>query len=219
MTTCEKCRVTVRGDQTRCPLCQGRLSGAPDGAVYPHIPTVYRQYETLFRLLILGTVAVIVACGAVNLALPGGGPWSLLVVLGAGCFWIALAIALRSLHNIPHTITNQAAVVSVLSILWDAFTGWHGWSVDYVMPIACALAMTVMATVAQVLRMPAEDYLVCFAVDALFGVVPLILYLTGALGQVLPSLICIAISVLSLAAIIVFEGKNIRLEIAKRFHL
>lgn len=219
MRTCKKCGVKVRGTETFCPLCQHRLLGEPEEAVYPEIPTVYRQHELLFKCLILISVAVGVICAAVNLLVPGGGFWSFFVALGILCFWVSLAYAARKRDNIPQNITAQVFLVSVLSFGWDCLTGWHGWSLDYVIPIACGTAMLSLFILAKVMKLPPEEYILYFMVDILFGVVPLVFYLAGLIHVAVPSVVCISLSFFSLSALLVFEGKAMLRELTRRFHV
>lgn len=187
--------------------------------MYPLIPTVYRQHEMFFKVLTLSTIVGGVVCAAVNLLLPQSGYWSVFVVFGILCFWISLAYAVRKRNNIPKNITVQVLIVSVLSLGWDWLTGWRGWSLDFVIPIACSVALLSLAIITKVMKMPPGDYIAYFIVDIVFGIVPLVFYLTGLVSIVIPSVVCIALSVLSLSALIVFEGKNILQELAKRFHI
>lgn len=219
MKYCEKCKVSVRGKEMVCPLCQNRLSGTDEEGLYPSVPTIYRQYELFFKLLIFSTIAVGVICVAVNLIFPQSGYWSVFVVLGVLCFWISLPYALRKKDNIPNNITAQVFILSVLSLGWDWFTGWRGWSLNFVIPISCSIAMVSLAIIARVTKIPAEDYIVYLIVDIMFGIVPLFFYLTGHVGFVIPSVVCIALSILSLSGLILFEGKNVLREIIKNFRL
>lgn len=219
MRFCEKCGVKVRGADTVCPLCQRKLSGEAEEKVYPLVPTVYRQHEMLFKILIISTIAVGVICAAVNLLLPQSGYWSFFVGLGILCFWISLAYAVRKKDNIPKNITVQVFIVSVLSFGWDCLTGWRGWSLNFVIPIACSVALLSLAIIAKVMRMPPGDYIAYFTMDIVFGIVPLVFYLTGLVHIAIPSIVCISLSILSLAVLMVFEGKNMLQEMAKRFNV
>ena len=219
MRTCRKCGVSVRGKETVCPLCQHKLSGEPEANVYPDIPTVYGQHELFFKCLILCSIAAGVVCVAVNLLLPAGGFWSVFAVLGILCFWMSLAYAVRKKDNIPKNITVQVFLISILSFVWDRLTGWHGWSLDFVIPIACGTAMLSLFIIAKVMKLPPEDYIVYFMVDILFGVVPLVFYLTRLIRIAVPSIVCISLSILSLSVLAVFEGKEMLRELTRRFHV
>lgn len=219
MKVCDKCKLQVRGTATRCPLCQGRLTGEADEPVFPQVPTVYRQYRFYFKLLALISVAGAVLSVVLNLILPRERFWALFVVLGVACFWILLALAFRKRHNIPGSMTTLTVTLSLLSVGWDALTGWRGWSLDYVAPLLCMVAMVSLTALAKVRRLPVSDYIVWLMADILFGIVPLAFYLTGRVQVVTPTLLCIALSLISLTSLLLFEGRAMRLEIVKRFHL
>lgn len=219
MKYCDKCKVNVRGDAETCPLCQHKLSGTGGPEPYPKIQTIFSQFGRLFKFLILLTVSGAILCAAINLLLPQSGYWSVFVVLGVVCFWISFAFTFKRRANLPRTITTELILISIFCVLWDAGTHWHGWSVDFVIPIAGSTAMLSIATIAKIRRMPASDYIVYFVLDIILGIVPLVFYLTGILRVALPSLLCISISLISLITLLLFEGKNMKTELSKRLHL
>ena len=58
MLYCGKCKVHVTGTPRRCPLCQGELTGAPEGEdSFPRAPLRLAPHRLLLRLLALGSVA------------------------------------------------------------------------------------------------------------------------------------------------------------------
>lgn len=219
MRYCEKCKVSVRSPGKYCPLCQGKLTGTPEQQIYPKVPTIYSQFEFFFKLLIMGTVSGGIISVMLNIMFPKSGNWSIYVLFGIVCFWICLSMAIKRKNKIPQNIWNQAVILSAFSVLWDILMGWIGWSLDYVIPIVCSVGMIALAVAAKVLKLRLSDFLVCLAADAIFGIAPLVFYLTGMLNTLLPSFICITISVISLVTILVFEGKNIRIELKKRTHI
>lgn len=219
MKHCAKCNVSVRGNLTKCPLCEGGLTGADEPRVYPEIKTTYRQYEKFFRIILLSGIAAGTLSVAVNLMLPETGRWSLYVILGVICFWICLYTGVRKKNNIPQNITNQTLFVTILSLIWDWVTDWRGWSVNFVIPITCVVAMGVMATVTQILKIQTEDMIFWLAINAFFGILPVIFMLTGLVVYPIPSLICISSSIIGLAAVLLFQWRDIRREFIKRFHI
>lgn len=221
MRYCEKCKVSVAGSHRLCPLCQGVLVQRGEDApeVFPNIPTIHRQHSLFFRLLIFLSVVAGVVSVTVNLMLPQTGGWSFFVVVGIVCLWVSLALAIRKRRNIPKNIMYQVVLAAALSVLWDWITGWRGWSLDFVVPIVCIAAMAAMAVLSKVMPLYVDDYMIYLIIDGIFGLLPLIFYFTGNLNIPYPSLICIAISIISLAGLLLFEGEKMRAELKKRFHL
>ena len=138
---------------------------------------------------------------------------------GIGCACVSVWVGVLKKANLLKNIIWQLLIVSVCAVLWDAFTHWHGWSIEYVFPITCLVAMIAMAVVARVTHTPASEYLIYLVLDALFGVIPVIFLLTGILKVTYPSVICVGGSVISVLALLCFQGENMRRELHKKLHL
>lgn len=97
--------------------------------------------------------------------------------------------------------------------------GWIGWSIDYVIPTICLIAMIVMAVGAKILKIGVRDLIVYLMIDAIFGFIPAIFIIFGWANVIFPSVVCVAASIISLSALILFEGENMKIEIRKRMHI
>lgn len=221
MKYCEKCKVSVANPKEKCPLCQGMLSGGEgtETETFPNIPTIYSQYSLYFRILILVSVAAALICGMINLLLPQSGWWSLIVIGGLVCMWIPLWTAIRKRSNVAKNIVWQVVIFSVLLVIWDVATGWHRFSVNYVIPALCISAMLGIGILSKVLRLRAEDYLIYLLIDVVFGLVPLIFYLTGLANVGYLCLASVVISILCLTSVFLFSEINVWQELKKRLHL
>jgi hypothetical protein len=213
--------VDIRGDNNYCPLCGSILSGDKDSreAVFPYIPTIYQEFNIFIRIIIFVSIAAIIISFAINLIFTRQSRWSLLVAGGVVCMWVSLFFIIRKKNNIPKTIVWQVCLLSIISYLWDLSMGWLGWSLDYVIPAICVVAMIVMAIGAKILKIGVRDLIIYILIDAIFGLVPIIFILLGWLRVLYPSVICVAVSALSLSALIIFEGDNMRSELNKRMHI
>ncbi len=219
MLRCNKCGVNVRSEKKVCPLCQSELTGEPERGVFPVIPTVYSQFELFFKILIFGTVAGGLISIALDLMIFEHITWSLFVILGIISFWVLMFFAVNKRNNIPKSITYQVALVGGISVVWDLITGWRGWSIDFVIPIACVVAIALLGIIGKVFRMPRVDYIFSIIADATFGIVPLILYILKLVHVIYPSIICFTLSLLSIASLMIFDGANIISGMKKRMHL
>jgi hypothetical protein len=162
---------------------------------------------------------VVIIAATVNCLLPRSGFWSLFVFGGVACLWLSLMVAIRKRHNILKNLSYQVTIISLLSVLWDIFTGWRGWSVDYVIPIAFVSVMAATTILARILNLPAETYIIYSVLLIVYGIIPAVFILSGLGAVTWPSLICVAASLLSLAALLIFEGRNMTEELKRRLHL
>lgn len=221
MPKCEKCGVSVRGTLTRCPLCQGPLApgGAPAEDIFPAPRPVRPTHRFWLRLLAFLSAALMILCAAANYLLPWEGMWSLFVGAGILSFWVSLSAVIRKRRNIAKTILWLVCLISAMAVLWDRFTGWRCWSLDYVVPILCLAAIAAMAVLGWVLGISLSDYLVYLMIGGFFGVIPLLFLLLGWVDAALPSVICVAASLLFLAGLGAFRGESMARELRRRFHL
>lgn len=221
MQYCDKCRVHLQGRQRICPLCGGIVLEDDDSSeeVFPIIPTIYQEFNIFIRLLILISISIMVISFAINYIFTSHSRWSLLVAAAIICMWISLFFIIRKKNNIPKTIIWQVVILSILSVLWDHSMGWIGWSIDFVIPSVCVGAMIVMAVSAKLLKIGVRDLIIYILVDGIFGFVPIIFIIFGELRFILPSVICVAASAISLSALIIFQGDNIKAELKRRMHI
>lgn len=221
MLYCEKCKVEVAGNKECCPLCQGELKGTGEAVsdVFPDVPKEKVSSGLLFRLISFISIAAIIICVAVNLMAPTKVWWSLYAGAGIFCAWITGAVSIAKRHNFIKNITYQLFILSILLVLWDHFTGGLGWSLDYVIPCTCAAVTIFFAVMVFTRRIRAEEYIVYILIDCLYGAVPAVFLFTGVLNIVYPSVVCVALSIMSIAALFLFKGKTIREEIVKKLHL
>ncbi len=221
MLYCDKGRVHIRGRQKVCPLCGNIIPENDDGndEVFPIIPTIYQEFNIFIRLLILVSISAVIISFAINVIFTKESRWSLLVAAGILCMWISLFFIIRKKNNIPKTIIWQVVILSILSVMWDWSIGWLGWSIDYVIPSICVGAMIVMAISAKLLKIGVRDMIIYILVDAIFGFIPIIFILLGKLNVIFPSVICVAASAISLSALIIFQGDNIKAELKRRMHI
>lgn len=221
MQRCVNCRVTIAGHKTCCPLCGGQLTGTPepDTEVFPALEKPRFTTGFVLRLLALVAIAVSVVCVLVNIAMRTSSPWSLFVVAGAACVWIAAAVGVAYRRDVTQNIGWQVVLIPQLSILWDAWTGWRGWSLDYVLPCVCIVGIAGMLLIAVLCRLPLRRYAGPLIGVCALGLLPLVLVVLDRVQAFLPSLLCAGLSLLSLAALALFQWQTIKAEFLRRFHL
>lgn len=221
MLYCEKCGVSISGDRRRCPLCQSRLTGTGDPAseTFPALPDRSETMSLIIRAMVFLSIAAVVLCSSIDALLPESVKWSYYVVAAVACMWFCIANVLLRRHNLPKNILWMAFLISLLALAWDFFTGWHHWSLDYVIPSVLVFALIAVAVISKAMRKQFEDYMIYLIIDALFGIIPLLFLLMDWVRVTYPSIVCVAVSLLSLAALCTFESEQIRAEIKKRLHL
>lgn len=224
MKYCNYCKLHVNGEREHCPLCKNRLTEpvkALDdrGEIFPYIQTYYERYGMFYRIMLFLSVVVMVISIMLNILLKVGVMWSLAVAAGIGCLWISILIAMFKRKNISKNLLWQMVFISVGAVAWDYFTGWRAWSVTYVLPIMYMAVMLALVLVNRALKVNIADYMIYTVLGGLSGIVPVLFILTEKVRSVLPSVLCVASSVIFLAAILIFQGERMKAEMKRRLHL
>lgn len=221
MQYCNYCKIHIRGNNEKCLLCGNILQDdnkKDNQEVYPDIPPAY-EHHLAIRIMVFISIITVVVNFAIYLIFPTNIKWPVFVVFGLLSMWLSLIMVIKKRHNIPKNITWQVTIVSALSIFWDWRIGWRGWSLDYVIPIACISAMLVMYVTAKIMKLSIRDYILYSLLDGLFGIIPILFILLKWIDVVYPSIICVGISIIFLSAIFIFQGENIKMELHKKMHI
>lgn len=220
MLYCRKCNIKAPGSPKKCPLCQGDLTGNPGAAenIFPVIPPRVYRSRKFITITAFCTVVAATAVIAVNICVPSGGWWSLFVLAGLGSLWLSF-LSINMGKNIPKNIFKQVIIFSLLALAWDFFTGFNRWSLNFVIPILFSSAMVALAVHAKIMKLGVEDYTLYMLIISVMGVSSLLLILFGVVSIVYPAAVCFALAVISLASILLFEGKALWQELKRRTHL
>lgn len=111
------------------------------------------------------------------------------------------------------------ALVLALVLAWDWRTGFRGWSVNFVIPCFIPCMQLAVVITARALRLRPADYLLYLSICVTAGFLPLIPLLCGTLWMAYPSVVCAGLSVLALAALLLFRWRALKGELIRRSHL
>lgn len=219
MMYCKKCNVSINGEKRCCPLCQGNLIGEPSPEAYPEISQPHYSRHFLIRLISFIAIVSAVVCTFVNIMLPQFGYWCIFADAGILCGWITAVIGITYRKRLTSNIMIQLFIVTIMCLLWDKFTGWHKWSIDFVIPCSCFASTVAICVISLIKKLPKSEYIVYLIINGIYGLVPLIFIVKGVLNVIYPSAICTALSIILVSALFLFEGKSVSSEISKKMHL
>ena len=66
----------------------------------------------------------------------------------------------------------QVVIATLFCVAWDLITGWRGWSVDFVFPIAVCGVLLAMFIIARVRHLETPEYLIYFIMDTVLDWCP-----------------------------------------------
>ncbi len=221
MQYCPNCQVRIAGDKRCCPLCGGKLEGKgdPQSEIFPQLLPHRSVSRRVLRILSLTGAGATVVCVFINLLVGTAVWWSLFVAGGVACGILTTAIGITYRRDIPQNIAWETALVILLAILWDAGTGWLGWSLDFVFPCVCATGLLMEIALGLILKMPVYTVAGPMGALGLIGLVPGVLLLLRQTRFVLPSVLCTAFSLLFLAGLVLLRRRTAWGEFSRRFHM
>jgi len=164
-------------------------------------------------------LAIAVICGMINFMMAGVLNWFWFAGAGCACAWLVVMVAYYKRRNILKNEMWQLLLISVIAILWDRFTGWKGWSVDFVIPFGILAVQFSVPVIAKINRLEREEYLFYLVQAGIAGLIPMILVWTGIVQFAVPSVICAGISFLTLAALFIFCKKDTMREFHKKLRM
>ena len=104
-------------------------------------------------------LAIAVICGMINFMTAGSLDWFWFAGAGCLCTWLIVAVAYMKRRNLLKNEMWQLLLVTGIAVLWDIFTGWRGWSVDFIFPIGALTVLCSIPLIAKVQRLEREEYL------------------------------------------------------------
>ena len=126
---------------------------------------------------------------------------------------------MKKYKNVLKCLFYETIVVSCFVVLWDYYTGMHGWSLDFALPILFMITIIVMGILAKVLKIGPEDHIVYLLSLATFGIIPGLFWINNMVQIELPSMIGIGMSFTLIFTLILFEGKKRVEEFSRRLHM
>ena len=164
-------------------------------------------------------LAIAVICGMINFMMAGVLNWFWFAGAGCACAWLVVMVAYYKRRNILKNEMWQLLLISAIAILWDRFTGWKGWSVDFVIPFGILAVQFSVPVIAKINRLEREEYLFYLVQAGIAGLIPMILVWSGIVQFAVPSVICAGISFLTLAALFIFCKKDTMREFHKKLRM
>jgi len=220
MKKCYKCNVSINSNVEKCPLCNGNLEGEEVlENVFPTIPSIYTKNTVFLKLMLFASILGCIVCSIVNYIVNKEIGWAWFVIAGITSFWITFIIGIKKRNHFMKLLFSEVMMVLVSSVLWDYFTGWHLWSVTYVLPFVSIAYITTLFFLRLFMKNIFKDYVIYIYINSLVGLIPLYFILRGTLNNEWPSIFCVLFSVCSILALAVFNHHQMKNELERRLHI
>ena len=222
MKKCPYCKVEVGGNPEKCPLCQSKLMGEGDRASFPVQDTMkFRSF--LYKLQLFIVWVVIIACLGldflVHLRLPGLPElhWSLLVAMWLVAFEFSIMRQFKPGMGSARKVTMMVLIILAMLSVTAYFLGFLQITLDLIVPVVITGAVIANFVLAMVDKNGnAMAYLLS---GLLCGVIPSIVLFIVKDRMPVAWMVCMIVSLVLFAGVIIFKGRLVAGELQRRFNV
>lgn len=216
---CEKCNIELDIISNKCPLCKSVVTDIknPEGS-YPILkPVVSNKLYKKLLFFVACIISVVVIL--LNVALTPGIRWSFFVILQLILSYFIFSKILSGRIKVIKIFLILNILVCILSIFWDSYTGFRGWSTNYVIPALCisyGVFMIILRFVSYYAFQENSSYIY---LNICLEFLPLLLVYFGYAK--LNILICWAglFGIINLLLLLIFDGSSFKDDIVKKLHI
>ena len=220
MSKCIQCKIEVLDDAQHCPLCQSALEHTTDMEdMYPDIKMRTRKLVMFSRIYLF--LAIVAEILLVNISFFFR--WSSIVyiicamALVYGYTVVRYAI-LGTSGYIAKTIVLIAMALAML-VAADFFVGYHGWSVNYVLPSGILLMDVGILIFIIVNRKNWQSYIMLELFMVICSGMTILLYAFGVVTNPIMSVVAFNVSLILFLGTVIIGGRRAQVELKRRFHI
>lgn len=220
MSKCKQCKIEVLDETERCPLCHCVLEKTIDVEnMYPDVRVKAKQWMFFSKIylfiaisleIILIDITLFYKLNTLYFIIPG-------LIMLYGYTLIRYAIIGKSNYRSKILVMTIVAILILVAI--DYFAGYHGWSVNYVLPAGILFIDAGVIILMIINRKNWQSYIMLQIFMVLCSIVSLILYAVGIITNPVVSIIALNVSLILFLGTIIIGDRKARVEIKRRFHI
>lgn len=221
MQYCPKCKVNIRGKKECCPLCQGALKDS-ELEMEPAFPVIKKSKVsniTFMKMCTFLFVALEIIFGTVNIMTHSEYSFIGVVMLGVLVAWITIITTLYLRNNLLKVITWEVFVAIVVDVYIDMHTGFHGWSLEWMVPSTLFGLAVATIIIAKVLKLRLDEYALYIVFDIVMSLLQIIFIRNGMNKFPWPAVISIMIYLILGVAMVIFRFRDLKNASEKMFNL
>ena len=219
MQYCPKCRISIRGNKTECPLCGGRVTGESEPGGFPILERNRFSHMSVVKVGTFCLLTFFIIMNALEILYDFKLAWVPFAVMGALIAWGDLMVGIYYRNNLIKTLFVETYLAMAVCILIDTLTGWHGWSLAYVLPIGFVMLVFVTIGVGRAANLRLEEYIIYIFVTILLSMLQIFPVLAHVNPVAFPAVACMALLLIEACAAVIFRFRDLRSAVEKMFNL
>lgn len=220
MSRCNQCNIEVLDETERCPLCHSVLEKTVDVEnMYPDIRMKSRKMVLFSRIYLF--IAVTIEIILINICIFLDAKIVISIISGCILFYgymvIRYAIIGQSGYREKILVLTTLAILIFIAI--DYFSGYRGWSVNYIFPSGILLIDVGVVILIGVNRKNWQSYIMMELFMVICSIGGLILKLTGIITDPVLIIIATNVSAILFLGTVIIGGRRAKVELKRRFHI
>lgn len=216
---CPKCKVNIVSSANSCPLCDNNINNKDGQDIFPKIVYNYKHGNLLLKLLLVCSLIAVFISFFINYTISNKITWAWFVGGGIFSFWLTLNTALKTRRNFIKMLFLEMILFIVASLVWDYITGFRMWSVNFALPFLCSIYMISILIMRMFRKRLNKDFIFYATINSLIGLIPGVLIILNIVDVIWPSYISVILSITILVFLLIFNKRQVRNELVRRFHI
>lgn len=217
MAKCKKCKVEIDTRGEHCPLCNAKIEKNVD-PTYPSISTT-SMWLFIKRIMLLTVIVISGLVAILNYELSPTTKWSAFVIASLWSMYIVFLGIMKGHKRILSLMFYMSFLILMITIFWDKFLGFKGWSLNYVLP-SVAIGYGVFLVVLRfVSHFAIEDNSIYIYLHILLEFLPLVLYINDVVTFQPLAVISACFGTVNLLILLIFDFSHLKKDLAYRLHI
>ena len=220
MSICRQCNIEILDHTQMCPLCKCVIEEGTAENSYPDIRFRVRKLSLAVRIFLFAAILAEALLVYINWKFYPKIRWS--IISGAGFAYIYFIAKFAVLNNnAGYRSKFLALTISgvLYVILIDYVIGYHGWSVNFVLPGGLLFMDAFILFVMFFNRRNWQSYIMLEILMIFLSAIPLLLMWFGIVMETLIGGIACAVSILLFLGTVIIGDRRARSELRRRFHV
>ena len=219
MSKCIKCNVEVNSVTNRCPLCNSELKKwKKEDSIYPNKVNVLNN-ALVKKIILLIMILCSVATFAVNYFLTPNISWSLFVVIQIVIIGLIISRIMSGRNKVLKSLFISSFIICGISIFWDMYIGFKGWSLDYVLPSLC-ISYSIFVLILRIVNYLAfRENSSYIYLNIMLGFVPCVLLYYNHINVPVLAYLSGILAFINLLILLIFDWSDVKTFIVKKLHI
>lgn len=217
MVKCNKCNVELNTISDVCPLCNSEIKNNGD-SIYPYIKSNLTKSSLMKKIFFIHCIVCIIIL-LINYFCTPNVKWSIFVVIQIILTYFIFCKVLNGRNKILRLLFMLNFIICIISIFWDYYVGFNGWSINYVLPSLCISYGIFMIILRFINYFAFKENTSYIYLNVCIEFIPLVLVKVGKITFPLLAIISAVMGGINILILTVFGWSNFKEDIRKKLHM